>query len=337
MATIPDRHPYLAAVLPPSIRHLGFAASDGPAWAPNPLLQLSVLVDALPEIDVLHLHFGYESLSSTAMIDWVAAVHASGTPLVVTVHDLRNPHQRDPSAHDRHLDTLMAAADEVLTLTAGAAHEIAERWHRHATVVAHPSLADGRPTGPPAAGQIVGIHLKSLRANVIEPHRIVRAAVAGVRDTSAVVRVDVHPESQSHADLSEIRASADRGEIELCVHDRYDDRALLDYLQGLHVSVLPYRFGTHSGWLELCRDLGTAVVAPDCGYYTDQWPAILSYSHNEITGLDEDSLSAAVRRAVDRSRPVLADPDERASEREAVRHQHAAIYDRVLARSPARP
>ena len=40
----------------------------------------------------------------------------------------------------------------------------------------------------------------------------------------------------------------------------------------LDVSVLPYRFGTHSGWLEACFDLGTAVVAPSCGFYAEQRP-----------------------------------------------------------------
>ena len=38
------------------------------------------------------------------------------------------------------------------------------------------------------------------------------------------------------------------------------------------VSVLPYRFGTHSGWLEACFDLGTAVIAPSCGFYKQQRP-----------------------------------------------------------------
>ena len=46
------------------------------------------------------------------------------------------------------------------------------------------------------------------------------------------------------------------GELDLRVHDFLADDALWDYLAVLDVSVLPYRFGTHSGWLEACRDLG---------------------------------------------------------------------------------
>ena len=49
------------------------------------------------------------------------------------------------------------------------------------------------------------------------------------------------------------------------MHDFFPDADLWDYLEGLDVSVLPYRFGTHSGWLEACYDLGTPVLAPTAG------------------------------------------------------------------------
>ena len=59
----------------------------------------------------------------------------------------------------------------------------------------------------------------------------------------------------------------------LVVHDFFTDAQLWAYLRDeIDVSVLPYRFGTHSGWLEACHDLGTAVVAPNCGYYREQRP-----------------------------------------------------------------
>ena len=70
---------------------------------------------------------------------------------------------------------------------------------------------------------------------------------------------------------------------------------LWEYLNAIDVSVLPYRFGTHSGWLEACFDLGTAVVAPSCGFYAEQRPCVI-YRHDE-TGLDAASLAGAVRSA----------------------------------------
>ncbi|MGJ3561374.1 hypothetical protein ACR6C2_36400 [Streptomyces sp. INA 01156] len=47
--------------------------------------------------------------------------------------------------------------------------------------------------------------------------------------------------------LDELRELDRKGRLELSVHDYFDDDALWDCLIGLDVSVLPYRFGTHSG------------------------------------------------------------------------------------------
>jgi len=73
------------------------------------------------------------------------------------------------------------------------------------------------------------------------------------------------------------------------------DAELWTYLAGLDVSVLPYRFGTHSGWLEACRDLGTTVIVPSCGYFAEQGP-VVTYVHDE-DDYDGGSLQSAVEEA----------------------------------------
>ncbi|MBX9639778.1 MAG: glycosyltransferase family 1 protein, partial [Mycobacteriaceae bacterium] len=111
------------------------------------------------------------------------------------------------------------------------------------------------------------------------------------------------------------------------------DDQLWEYLASLTVSVLPYRFGTHSGWLEACFDLGTAVVAPSCGYYHHQRPcACFEFDHERF---DESSLAAAIRLTYDRW--LAGDPAPRAQwaarldERRAIAAAHRAIYRSVLA------
>jgi hypothetical protein len=118
--------------------------------------------------------------------------------------------------------------------------------------------------------------------------------------------------------------------LRLAVHDFFTDDQLWSYLRDeIDVSVLPYRFGTHSGWLEACHDLGTTVVAPDCGFYAQQRPC-LSYGHDEDRGLDRESLAAAIGTAV-RDRPGWrATRAERRAERIAVAAAHRDAYARVL-------
>jgi hypothetical protein len=118
------------------------------------------------------------------------------------------------------------------------------------------------------------------------------------------------------------------------VHDFLPDDELWHYFQGLDLSVLPYRFGTHSGWLEACYDLGTTVVAPDCGYYAEQRPCILygvPGSAPTRTARSAPPLRDALLRA-HRDRPAWrADPDERWRERLEISRVHEQVYAAALA------
>ena len=118
------------------------------------------------------------------------------------------------------------------------------------------------------------------------------------------------------------------GRVEVHVHDFFSDAALWEYLAALDVSVLPYRFGTHSGWLEACRDLGTTVVAPSCGYFADQAP-VVTYVHDE-SSYDERSLEEALDRA--RYLPGLGATtvDERRVQRAQVAAAHERLYRSLL-------
>ncbi len=334
LASIPPHHPYVDAVRPASA-----VAVDGDrvaGWAPDPLLTPARLGQLADQIDVLHLHFGYDHLTPQAMQNWLEVIRDRQVPLVVTVHDLRNPHHQTRELHDEHLRLLTRSADQVLTLTEGAAAEIERRFGRRAMVVAHPSLLDPgsmNEMSPTEPGLVV-IHLKSLRNNVIDPARLVAATVRGARACGGRVRVDIHPEVVPRPELAAVHSAASRGELELAVHERFGDQELISHLSRAQVCVLPYRFGTHSGWLELCRDLGTTVVAPSCGYFggTDgQWDGIFSFDCDEEQGFQDRSLSAKVATALAAPPSQPADRAWRSAQLQGVRAAHADVYARVRA------
>ncbi len=249
---------------------------------------------------------------------------------MLTVHDLRNPHHPGPARHDAVLGVLVPAAAAVLTLTPGAADEVARRFGREALVVAHPTLVDpARTAGVRTEPGLVALHLKSLRTNVPEPLAVVAAAAEGARRGGGRLEVDVHPGALDDPRLAGLDALADAyGPTALAVrvHERLDDPALERYVRRAHVTVLPYRWGTHSGWLELARDLGTRVVAPSCGRYAEQWSDVVSYRHDEEDGLDPASLTAAVGTALSRPAPAPADRTERLAQAAEVRAVHARVY-----------
>lgn len=344
VSSVPSGHVYVRHVAPevgptplrlpdpdPSAPH----RSATERWWPPVMLEPQWVEHA--EVDVFHIQFGFDACAPAQLTELVATLRRRGIPLVHTVHDLRNPHHVDRGAHDDQLDVLIPAADALITLTAGAAREIRSRWNREATVLPHPHVVElstmgqlraARRSGPAFR---VGVHVKSLRASMA-PLRILPTLVEVMRSLpAAVLQVNGHRdvlESDGQRYDGELatylRRAAEAGDIDLRVHDYLSDEQLWAYLSSLDLSVLPYRFGTHSGWLEACRDVGTAVIAPSCGYLTNQGP-VLSYVHDEDT-YDAASLAAAVVEAYETRPDHGVTVEQRRKQRRQIAEAHHRLY-----------
>lgn len=347
VASVPADHVYvrhIASEHDDGVRRLHDPDPETPSqsaqerWWPPAMLSRT-WVEHHP-FDVFHVQFGFDAWDPAVLSDLVDAVHGQGRPFVHTVHDLRNPHHASRELHDAQLTALLAKADEVITLTAGAAAEIARRFGRDAQVLPHPHVVDfetmarhAEQESPSNRSFRVGLHVKSLRASM-DPLVLLPPLVRAVHDVGGVLQVNGHRDvlepSGAHYDarLSQLlHQAAQAGDLELHVHDFLDDAALWRYLGSLDVSVLPYRFGTHSGWLEACRDLGTAVIAPTCGYYAEQGP-VHSYVFDE-RAWEPASLERAVHDAHAAGPPAPVRVDVRRRQRAAIATAHRRLYQRV--------
>lgn len=307
-------------------------------WWPPLMLDPAWVARHHREFDACHVHFGFDAIPPDTLAAFAHELDRHGKPLVYTVHDLRNPHHPRPDAHDAALDVMVDAAADLITLTEGAAAVIRERWSRSATVLPHPHVVGRKRIERPRHDSeqfVVGVHAKSLRANMDPLPVIATLAEAVTAYPDAVLRVNVHDEifePGNHWYAPEIGAAilefGELPQVEIVVHPYFDDTQLWKYLASLSVSVLPYRFGTHSGWLEACHDLGTAVIAPSCGFYGQQ-RSCHEYVFDE-THFDPSTLVTAVDDAY-RRRAARATWEQRRRERCAVAAAHDAIYQRVLA------
>lgn len=351
VASIPSGHVYvrhLSREVGPAPRRLpdpeppGTDRYAGATWWPPVMLDPDWVREA--DVDLVHLHFGFDGAEPAALEEWVAVLRQRAIPFVFTVHDLRNPHHADRTLHDQQLDVLVPAADQLVTLTPGAAAEIRRRWGREAAVVPHPHVVPFRTMAIAQdcrarrrTGDFrVGLHVKSVRASM-DPVAVLPVLADVVAELpGAVLQVNGHrellePDGRFHdpevAALLAREAAARR--IDLRVHDFLGDEAFFNYLGSLDVSVLPYRFGTHSGWLEACRDVGTTVVAPSCGFFADQGP-VLSFDLDEQR-FDVESLAAAIRTAHEQRPALGATIDDRRRQRAHVADLHDEVYAAAVA------
>ena len=293
--------------------------------------------------DAFHVHFGFDAIGPDVLTAVMRELKVHEKPLLYTMHDLRNPHHPDPAAHSALQDILVEAADELITLTTGAAQLIQQRWARSSTILPHPHVLEReRIEQVRRDGDrfVIGIHAKSLRANM-DPLPIIDTLVDIVSALPhAILQIDVHDEifdPTNHWYAPEAgQALLDCGKfqhVDVRVHPYFSDDELWGYLASLTVSLLPYRFGSHSGWLEACFDLGTALIVPSCGFYDEQRPCgVYGFAEDHF---DPESLHHAVddayrRWASGRPAPRATWPARR-DERTEVAAAHRYLYQSVLA------
>ena len=287
------------------------------------------------EWDLAHLHFTWEQYPAKRVAEVLATHREWGTPLVWTAHDLRNPHTADAAADDTYLSLLAGAADRVITLTAGAASEVSRRFGRNAQVIPHGPLLAAETAAAMRARRVprrgtprLLVHGKSLRASL--DWEAVVTATGDLIQQGVSLQLDV----LVHEDLAarvEDRAGGVAG-VRVRPHRPLTLAGLCRELVAADALVLPYRWGTHSGLLELAADLGVPLIAADVGYLREQ-------GHGIFYGPGADGLQRALRDFATDPPAVTAVPLE---ERERLRNQfiqaHRTVYGE-LAGAPgnARP
>lgn len=338
MASVPSQHPYVRAAIDPATVDLlpdppVPGAPAGQWWPPQSVT--SAWIDAhANEFDVLHLHFGLESFDSAEIAAGLAAALRVRRPVVYTVHDLENPQLTDQAPYRAILDTLVPAADHLITLTDAAADEVRRRWNRDCIVLPHPTVLTGEPVEPDAASPVrVGVHVRDLRPNIDALGAVRALAVVADRfGTEVDVVVLMNDRVRDTALAEQVTATAgDRVRVERV--GRLSDAAVERWIAQLDLFVLPYRHGTHSGWIELCWDLATPVAGTPVGSVGAQHPS-------DFLAIDLDrpeTLVAAVdearrRRSTTRRDDVQRRRHDRLAERETVRDAHTALYRDALQR-----
>ncbi|GAA4921428.1 galactosyltransferase-related protein [Nesterenkonia rhizosphaerae] len=367
VASVPQSHVYIRHLSPPEgERSAVVRLPDPPArredhptgapwWPPRMLDPEWILAPRGPEedFDIFHIHFGFDAESPQRLHEVVDALDTKGVPLVYTVHDLQNPHHTDTALHTAQLDVLIPRAAAVITLSRRAAEIIEDRWGVRARVVPHPHVVDlpliqdygVSPRREPEEFRL-GIHLKSLRQNM-SAIPVLEAALEAVHGIpGGVLQVNVHrdvyddagPEFNPQKHDPELVQWLNTHPVDLRVHNYFTDGELYDYIAGLHASLLPYRFGTHSGWMEACHDLGTTVIAPDVGCYASQG-ADLTYRWRgeelDVASLRQAVRDAAVahgRRAEDSSHRCTKRRQWRTDQRRQIAAVHEDIYRQLLQR-----
>ncbi|VXC55548.1 glycosyltransferase [Aeromicrobium sp. 9AM] len=362
IASVPAAHPYVQHLSPvrefrdlPRIVRLADPDPANPSrttltrWWPPVMLEPEWVRQHHGEFDLFHLHFGFDNVDPARLHELLDTLRWAGKPFVFTVHDLHSAREHGRELHDARLDALVPAADALIALTEGAADEIKTRWGREPRVLPHPHVVDlaamarmhRRRQTPLHRDRpfTVGLRVSKPRSGD-HPFTLLPALVRAVRSIpGAILQIDAHPDvlgpggGRFNVDLA-TEIEREKHRVRVRVREFFSEAQMWDYLAGLDASILPYRFGPHTSWLEACRDVGTAVIAPAGRYFGNDTPVF--EFRMDGNSFDEQSVIDAVCRAYEQSPLAPVPVDERIEQRQQVAEAHAQIYLGALAGESAR-
>lgn len=314
--------------------HLTYVAKlAGPGFAPvrrgGPIPVHGVLaLDSWDFFDVLHVHT-VELTTPADLSDLVDRLAREGKGLVFTLHDLVPNIESDQDAFDEKTRLLVKEAARVITLTEPAADTALARFGRRPEVIPHGYAV------PPASVRRTGGAAGLLAFGALRPNRrvlsLLRAwTVMPDKPPLHILLRSVGPadRERSAADLAELdRAVAASPGLSVETVDRVlSDDELVTRCQVASVLVMPYRSITHSGQLELARDLGLGAVLPDVPTVRAQ---LAGSDHPCVwfpaEALDDATAFASYLAAAGRL-PVAPQGPDRVAEHDRLVARHGAAY-----------
>lgn len=311
------------------------------------------------DLDVVHLH-SFELVTLEELIRLRQRATREGVAMVVTIHDLVPNIESSTEDFQSKVAYVATVADHVFTLTDQAAAEITRLAPGTKTPEVTPHGAaicvDAIPPAPVVGdgGLAVFGAFRPYRelGTLVRAWQRLGAARPHLRVLLRSVTAADHERDGDLLDLLKTIARADTRLSLTVAHAMLSDDQLLDWLVGASALVLPYSHITHSGQLELARDIGLPVIAPDVATVRDQLTSgpcpdlpIVWFRPEALT---LDAFPTALRHAIDlagdgsnryatrhgnRQAEVRA---ARMAERKAINTRHGEVYSHLEASTAER-
>jgi glycosyltransferase involved in cell wall biosynthesis len=283
---LPFRTPYVQKLVAPSIHVVnGSCLPDGEVVPDDVTFEWLAGRDSFDFFDVLHIHF-FE-FSPVEVINAVLekCVYKKRR-VVATIHDLSPMFNDSKEAFENKLRKICSACAGIIALTEGSANKLIEIVNLQGiearlSVIPHGFVLDpghrlwGK--GRPCSHTVVYALYGSFRPNR-DTYTLLLNWVYGLQEFDVQLKILCRPlspcdlESQSLM-LNEVFGliESNNSRVRIAMRPFPTDEEVVEFLAECDVLIMPYRWGTHSGQLELAFDLNLIPVIADNGYYAEQW------------------------------------------------------------------
>lgn len=281
--------------------------------------------------DVVHIHFSFDKVDIESLKSVLLYFKHIRKPIVWTCHSKES--QRIRNYHNGAYQRLLyECADKVITLTHGCKEWMEQTWGKHSKpieVIPHGLIALPSDVIKNSAGIAKDRNRFTILYGEFRENKERINAIVDFLKISDMVDAKLHliyknPIWFRNTDPNgwEIFTSiTNNSRCSKFVKSWITNEELIREFYSSHCIILPYMWGTHSGQIELAKDCGCYVVAPNVGFYKEQWHKTILWGDNCENKTYIDALRFAYS-----SPPLTPFGEDRIQELKMIIDQHLLVY-----------
>jgi len=285
--------------------------------------------------DVVHIHFSFDKVNIDNLRSVLIYFKQLGKPIVWTCHSKESQRVLN-YCNGAYQKMLFQYSDKIITLTEGCKEWIERNWGKHhkpIDVIAHGLIAFPEDI----MKNTIGMTKKRNRFTILygefrENKERIRS-IADFLDTDFLGDYELHLIYKPQTTFQRLDPKkwnmfmkvSNNPRCSRFVKSWITNEELIMEFYSSHCIILPYLWGTHSGQIELAKDCGCYVVAPNVGFYAEQWEKTILWGVH----CKNETYIAALKEASCLP-PLSPIGDVRIAELKNIIDQHLSIYNGLV-------
>ena len=339
--SLPSRHPYTAKINSEKIKIVN-SKTDYFSEYQEKIIEFIKKTHSPNSYDIVHIHFSFDKIKIKTLGELLKYFKSKNKMIVWTIHSRESQRLRN-LGNGRYQKLLWLFSDSVITLTQGCKDWIQKNFgnNKKINVIPHGYIANP------------GIVKDICRKNSKEQNMIVylvgefRENKEYVESIIQILQCGAFKNIKLKLIFKPIQLYSDKNKevidqkkiifwniikdprVEIISLPEISNEIIFRNFAKAHTCILPYKWGTHSGQIELARDFGCNIVASNVGFYKEQSKDVIIYGEGIYSKPDAKNFTEALIKSFSKKTKPIS-KTERVKEHNYIIKKHEEIYSSLI-------
>ena len=284
--SLPSRHPYMSKF---NIgKEIKFVNPDTNLFTNTQKFSENFLNQYYPSksYDIVHIHFSFDRTPINQFEKILKYFHKNNKPIIWTCHSKESLRIKGYE-NGRYQKLLFQYADQIISPTRGCAQWLSKNFGKHKNplkvvplgFMAHPDEVRRLDKKIKKTRNLFTMLIGDFRQNKEFVQSIMNflqcSELKKVKLQLIFKPINIYNENgEIKPEMVIFQSIIQHSRIRTISLPNISNDIITKAFLASHAVILPYKWGTHSGQIELAKDCGCHIIVSDVGYYKEQWDKI---------------------------------------------------------------